>query len=374
MNGIGITQSGGLAVLEKLLKECLEADVGDKFVFILTNSTLVNSLVSRYQAYERFEFRFLETRNYMYRLYFENVKFKDIVSESGIDLIYNFTGSAQPYLDCAQLVKIQNLLFYSKTLNKAYKDNFKFILLVRQVLLKSLFFRFMLRKTKYMEIQSKHVEGYLSDFINLANKKIFIKSDFDVADFSIKAPKRYDFSKKIMLLYIVGPHFETMHKNFSDFTRGMVELIKLGVDFELGITLTKDQLAKSSLWDKSLDSRTNFYGYLNDPQDIESLFCDNVILVSTSIIETLGLHVLEAIRNGVVVITPNENYAQEVYGKKGYSYRLFDMNSLSHTVTDVINDKRIITDKILSQQKYIRENEMSKFDSIVGVFRKVLNV
>ena len=374
VNGIGITNSGGLVVLEKLFKECLEVETENKFVFILTNSPLISSLVGRYQHYKGFEFRLLEIRSYIHRIYFENIKFKDIISECDIDLIYNFTGSTQPYLDCLQLVKIHNLLFYSKRLNKKYRENLDFILWIQQVFLKGFVFRFMLRRAKYIEIQSKHVEGCLSDFINLTNKYIFVKSDIQVDDSSIKAPKNYDFSKKIKFLYIVGPHFDYMHKNFLDFTRGMVELIKLGVDFEIDITLTKDQLATSKLWDESLDSRTNFYGYLNNPQDIESLFCDNTVLISTSIIETLGLHVIEAIKNGVLTITPKEYYANEVYGKDRYSYELFTNNSLSNAVMKIIIDENIITGKIVSQQKYLRENEMRKFNSVVDVFKEVLNV
>lgn len=374
MNGIGITNSGGLIVLEKLFKECLEVETENTFVFILTNGPLIRSLVGRYQGYESFEFRVLEIRSYMYRLYFENVGFKDIIRECDIDLVYNFTGSAQPYLDCLQLVKMHNLLFYSKRLNKRYREKFEYILWFRQVLLKGFVFRLMLRRAHYIEIQSKHVEGCLSDFINLTNKHVFIKSDIEVVYSSIKAPKHYDFSEKIKFLYLVGPHFDHMHKNFFDFTRGMVELIKLGVDFEIDITLSEDQLATSSLWDKSLDSRTNFHGYLNDPQDIESLFCDNTVLISTSIIETLGLHVIEAIKNGVLTITPKEHYANEVYGIDRYCYELFVNNSLSNTVIDIVNDEDIVTDKILAQQRYLRESEMSKFNNVVDVFTEVLNV
>jgi hypothetical protein len=374
VNGIGITNSGGLVVLEKLFKECIEVGTENTFVFILTNSPLISSLVGRYQGCDGFEFRVLEIRSYIHRLYFENIGFKDIIRECDIDLIYNFTGSAQPYLDCLQLVKMHNLLFYSRRLNKRYREKFEFILWIRQVLLKGFVFRFMLRRARYIEIQSKHVEACLSDFINLTNKHVFIKSDIGVDNSSIKAPKHYDFSEKIKFIYIVGPHFDYMHKNFFDFTRGMLELIKLGFDFEIDITLTEDQLATSSLWDNSLNSRTNFHGYLNDPQYVEGLFCDNTVLISTSIIETLGLHVIEAIKNGILTITPKEYYANEVYGIDRYCYELFSNNSLSNTVMNIINDEDIITDKILAQQRYLRENEMSKFNNVVDVFAEVLNV
>ena len=90
VNGIGIRNSGGLIVLEKLFKECLEVKTENTFVFILTNSPLINSLVGRYRGNEGFEFRVLEIRSYMHRLYFENVGFKDIIRAYDIDLIYNF--------------------------------------------------------------------------------------------------------------------------------------------------------------------------------------------------------------------------------------------------------------------------------------------
>ena len=194
----------------------------------------------------------------------------------------------------------------------------------------------MLRRAQYIEIQSKHVEACLSDFINFTNKRFFIKSDIDVVNSSIKAPKRYDFSKKIKFLYIVGPHFDYIHKNFYDFTTGMVDLIKLGVNFEIDITLTEDQLAISSLWNKSLDSRTNFHGYLNDPQDVEALFCDNTVLISTSIIETLGLHVIEAIKN-----VRDDNYVYNLENPadptpKNWLGDPSDLDNLYNTIKNII--------------------------------------
>jgi glycosyltransferase involved in cell wall biosynthesis len=154
----------------------------------------------------------------------------------------------------------------------------------------------------------------------------------------------------------------------------MVEINKLDIDFEINITLTKNQLAKSNIWDKSLDSKTNFHGYIDDHKKMEKLFCDNTILISTSVIETIGLHVVEAIKNGVVTITPQLSYASEVYGDFGFSYNLFDKNSLFKTIMAVVSYNKTHTNKILSQQKYLRENEMSKFKNIVAVYREILNV
>jgi hypothetical protein len=71
--------------------------------------------------------------------------------------------------------------------------------------------------------------------------------------------------------------FEYPLKNIIDFTLAMVELKKANVDFEINITLTRDQLNQSDGWDESLDQNTNFHGYIHDAKDMDKLFCDNTI-------------------------------------------------------------------------------------------------
>ena len=232
----------------------------------------------------------------------------------------------------------------------------------------------MLNRSKFIEIQSIHVQKYIADFVNIKDKYIFIKSDIDVSDGVFKAPKEYDFSKKIKFLFIVGPHFQYMHKNLLDFTNVMVTLLNSGVEFEIDITLDKNQLVKSGLWNELLNPYTNFHGYIGDIEKFKALFCDNTILISTSIIETIGLHVIEGIRYGVITITPNEDYAREVYGTNRYNYVLHDANSLLKTISNIVRSgSNDIKDTILAQQNYIKENEMNKSKNIIEVFAKVLN-
>lgn len=374
INGIGISDSGGVTVLEKVIGECLEARQHNNFTIILSSSDLIDSIVKRYQKYDFLSFKILTFKSYINRLYYENFKFRLLVDIHDIDLVYNISGSTQFFLGCPQLLKVHNLLFYSKTLDSCYRRKASFILWIKQVYLKRIIFKFMLGRSKYVEIQSKHVKTCLSDYINLENKHIFVKSDIDVASTAFNEPKKYDFSKKLRFLYIVGPHFEYIHKNFADFVSSMVALNNENVNFVIDITLKRDQLTESDIWCESLNSKTNFHGYIDNPEKMSALFTNNTILISTSVIETLGLHVVEGIRNGVVTISPNEDYAEMVYGKKRYSYDLFNFKSLNKTITGMMKDPHIINDTIVAQQRYIRENEMSKFKNIVMIFREVLNV
>jgi len=373
VNALGIQDSGGITVLEKVLSEF---ELGKKNSYLIVCNYHVNivNVINKYQNIENIRFKVVKINFFLYRLYYENIIYRSIVTNDSIDLIYNFSGSSQFFFKVPQLVKIQNLLFYSKKLDSIYIKSNRFILWLKQVYLKRIVLKAMVENSSYLEIQSPHVKNYLADFINTNNKLFYVKSDIDVSDDVFYKPKCYDFSKKVKFLYIVGPHFEYEHKNFIDFTNTMLDLHRGDVDFEINITLTKEQLTRSSLWDSSLNERTNFLGYISEAQKMRELFCDNTILVSTSIIETLGLHVIEGIKNGVIVVVPNEKYSRYVYGNSVLTYELFNIESLLNVISNIINSKADFENYILTLQNDLKDSENSKYKNIVDIFEKVKNV
>lgn len=372
INTLGIQDSGGIRVLDKLLNECKIKEDFKYLIFCNTNPN-IEKLIQKYKSIEKFQFKSIENIGFMNRLYFENIKLNAIIVSENIDLIYNFSGTAQPFLKIPQLLKIQNLLFYTKKIDSIYKDNNRFLLWLKQIYLKRVVFKFMSERTAYLEIQSEHVKEYMSDFINISKKTFFIKSDIDVGQNQFLEPKNYDFTKKLKLLYIVGPHFEYLHKNFIDFTNLLLVLLELKIEFEVNVTLSKEQLHLSSLWDSSLDEKTNFLGYISDDKEMDSLFCDNTILISTSVIETLGLHVVEAIKKGIIPIVPSEKYSYSVYGENILTYKLFDTKSLLNSILSIINGKINCKEKILFLQKDLQISEAGKYKNITDIFQKVIN-
>jgi hypothetical protein len=374
VNALGIIDSGGIVVLDKFLNECLKDPLGRKYLIVANDNANIRKLLGKYKESVLFKFLFINNKGFIHRLFYENIIFRRLVKEHCIELIYNFSGTAQFFTKTPQLVKIHNLLFYSKKLDGFYQERGFFLRWFKDIFIKRIASIQMLNRVTHLEIQSSHVKRYLSDFINIRSKVFYVKSDIDVSDNAFHAPKQYNPSKKIKFLYIVGPHFESLHKNFQDFTNAMLDLTKTGVDFEINITLASEQLNESKAWDAFLNSKTNFLGYIGDQEKITELFCDNTVLISTSVIETLGLHVIEGIENGVITISPDEEYAHAIYGENVFKYKLFSENSLSNTIMTVISCKELCSDKILSIQNDLRQSEMSKFSSILDVFDEVINV
>jgi len=371
VNAIGIQDSGGITILKKVLTEFI-ADKRGKYTLVCSSSDSIIEIRDEYLKQNNVDFLIIESSSFFYRLYFENIIFRKLIKIHNISLVYNFSGSVQLFLGIPQLTKIQNLLFFSKKLDSIYLKNRLLYTWVKQVLLKRQVLKLMLRFSNNLEIQSEHVKKCLSDFIDGSNKSFYIKSDIDVQKISFSQPKKYNFTNKIKFLYIVGPHFEYLHKNLSDFTKAMVSLNNLNIDFSISITLTKDQLISSRFWDQSLNEKTNFIGYVDNKNDINLLFDDNTILISTSIIETIGLHVVEGIKNGIVTITPDEAYSQSVYGENMIKYELFDCDLLLSAILKIISGETDCNYYIKVLQDDLMHNERLKYNSILEVFEEVI--
>jgi hypothetical protein len=373
INALGISDSGGITVLETTIKECLEDETLNLFIYCNHNNNIIN-LKNEFLNYQNITFELIKNKGIVNRIFFENFQFRTIVKKLNVSLIYNFSGTEQFSLKIPSLVKVQNLMFYSKKLDQIYLKNKDYIQWFKQIFIKRFIFLFMLKKAKNIEIQSEHVSLSLSSFLNITNKRFFLKNDFPAEKNDFKIPKKYNFSEKITFLYIVGPHFEVPHKNINDFVNAMTKLKNSNIDFNIEITLTKKQLNESLIWNKELNNITTFLGYLKNKNAIKKLFKDNTILISTSIVETLGLHVIEAIQNGIIAIVPNEEYSKYVYGEDILNYTLNDSDSLVEIFKKLTtNNEQSIEKNILNNQDYLIRNENNKNKKIYQIFNKILD-
>jgi glycosyltransferase involved in cell wall biosynthesis len=369
VNALGIKDSGGISAFVKTLRE-LSGREGYRYIVVCNKEKNIEYVIKNYNNDDSFLFIFVPSYGAVYRLLYENFYFKKIIYKYNVGLVYNFSGIAQLSLPVPQLVKVHNLLLYCTKLDRYYfKHNLYFDWLTK-IFIKRMVFLFLLKKADYFEMQSDHVINHLADFINLKSKKVFIKSDIDISSELINLPKDYDFFNKINILYIVGPHFNSPHKNFLDFVNAMTTLKESGIEFEISITLTKKQLKESCLWDDSLNNITNFLGYIENNDELYRQFTNNTILISTSIVETLGLHVIEAIQHGCVAIVPSEKYSFTVYGPDIYTYNLYDIKDLFLSIMNVVTSKdpediKLNVNKTIS---YLNKKERQKIDDIVDIF------
>ena len=371
VNAFGISSAGGITVLKKTIYEFSDNQENQYYIFVFSNQNILN-LVQNFNNIDNVHFKIYNNYGILLRLLLENLYFLSFALRNKISLIYNFTGTRQLLFGIPTILKIQNLAFFTKKLDAIYLNNNKKFLWLKQIWFKRFIFGLMLRFTKNIEIQSIHVKEELSNFINVDNKNFFIKSDFLINENHFSEPKQYDFDKEITFLYVVGPHFYFLHKNIGDFVKTMVLLFDSGLNFHINITLNYEELKRSGLWNDKLNKITSFLGYI-DSKRMKTLFRNNVILISTSVTETLGLHVLEATLNGVLCIVPKELYSENVYGNSVLTYNLFDCESLMETIIQLKSyNNSACHSLILDNQDYIYRNENNKYRNSLSIFNDVL--
>lgn len=369
INTLAIVDSGGVTVLASLLEKIA---ISDRDCLICYYHSLhLDTLISQYIEEPKLTFIGFPKRNFLHRLFLENIIFTKLIKDQKIDFIYNFSGSAQPFIKVPQIIKLQNMMFYSNKLDHRYGDLGYKKAWIKQIWLKRQIFKFLYKDQYYFEIQADHVADGVQKYLSKMNH-YYTVSDINVRDSEFTPPKNYDFNKPLNFLFIVGPHYDIVHKNFRDFMNIMKALQQYNIKYTITITLDKQKLQNSNLWYHELNELTQFTGYLKH-NEIKNLFLDNTILVSTSIIETLGLHVVEAIKNGILVLVPNEPYSQDVYGQDVSKYELYNINSAIDEIFRVIKlSTNEIKDKIHNCQSHLISTEKKKFKTFFEIIDIIL--
>ena len=163
VNAFGISSAGGITVLKKTIYEFLENQENQYYIFVFSNQNILN-LVQEFNNIDNIHFKIYNDYGILFRLLRENLYFLSFVLRNNISLIYNFTGTRQLLFGIPIIVKIQNLLFFTKKLDSIYFDNNKKFLWLKQIWFKRFIFCFMLRFTKNIEIQSIHVKRRIVQF------------------------------------------------------------------------------------------------------------------------------------------------------------------------------------------------------------------
>ena len=117
INALGITDSGGITVFQKVLQE-FSSRKDNKYYFICNKFDGPIRLARQFQGLKYFHFVFLN-RGFFRRIYYEFLLFPLMLKKHNVDLVYNFSGSSQRFLfsNVSQVLKIHNLLFYSRALD-----------------------------------------------------------------------------------------------------------------------------------------------------------------------------------------------------------------------------------------------------------------
>ena len=116
VNAFGISSAGGITVLKKTIYEFLENQENQYYIFVFNNQSILN-LVQEFNNIDNIHFKISNYYGLLFRLLRENLYFLSFVLKNKTSLIYIFTGTRQLLFEILTIVKIQNLLFFTKKLD-----------------------------------------------------------------------------------------------------------------------------------------------------------------------------------------------------------------------------------------------------------------
>ena len=96
INAMGVRDSGGISVLNKTLRDlvnCKNDRKNDRYVIIFNLCKNTFSIKNRYKENKNIDFIFIDSNSFLYRLYYENFKFSEIINQKKVVLVYNFSRS-----------------------------------------------------------------------------------------------------------------------------------------------------------------------------------------------------------------------------------------------------------------------------------------
>ena len=168
INTLGIQDSGGITVLNMVLEEC-SLDKSNNYLVVCSHNENINILHNDYKDKEHLVFKFFQVKSSLHRLYIENVTFRFLQKNHGIKLIYNFSGSAQFFSKTPQLIKLHDISYFSRDVGREFFVQKKYFEWFKQIFIKRLVFSNMIKQADFLEMQSRHVQSHIQNYIDISN-------------------------------------------------------------------------------------------------------------------------------------------------------------------------------------------------------------
>ena len=197
---------------------------------------------------------------------------------------------------------------------KLYKSSSSSIIFI----LKRFYFKTFLKNTKKLIVQTNFMKKYLSKSYDYDKKKIYIHNNFN---FSPKEKFSLNTNHKITKLLYPANHYP--HKNHQL----LIKLFRQNhiKDIVIYVTATKDEFKR---FDKKNFIRMNYF----DNKKVFKIYSKFDAIIFPSLIESLGLPILEARAINMPVICSNLPFLRESLGKKGIYFNPQSSKSLHNAI------------------------------------------
>lgn len=298
------------------------------------------------------------TNNLIIRFFWLQFYFGHWLSNYKCDIVYNFNNLAGN-LSLPQVLFIQQSLYFSKEAINSYfiSSNVSLISRIRKIIepfLMKMFFKVSVNNCKKIIVQTETMKEWVCNKLNIPKNRIIVILP-EIPNFfygkrkaTRKLLKEIDSNSKNWL-YVGNTE---PYKNLKI----IYEIAKLAesknIDWKFHIVTP----SKNIPWKHPL---IKWYNYL-EREKLKKMYFNADALIIPSLVETVGLPMLEAISIGIPVIAADRSYAHEICGDSALYFNPYCSSELFRCLLELNNNA--LYRQLINNQKV----QIKKFNQYIN--------
>ena len=302
------------------------------------------------------------TNNLIIRFFWLQFYFKYWLNRNKCDVIYNFNNLAGK-LSVPQVLFIQQSLYFSREAIKSYfiSPNVPLISRIRMVLepfLMKVFFKISANNCKKVIVQTETMKEWVYNKLNIPKDKIIVILPGSPIFFNSKKTAKRKLFKEINnnsknWLYVgnIAPY-----KNLKIIYKVAKLAESENVNWKFHIVTS----SKSVPWHHPL---VKWYKYTNR-DTLKEIYYKASALIMPSLVETIGLPMIEAMSLGIPVVAADRPYTHEICGDSTLYFHPNNSRELFECLSKLCNNS-ILRQQLINKQ----QAQNKKFDQQLNVKR-----
>ncbi|UJF26170.1 glycosyltransferase [Planococcus sp. 107-1] len=313
INNMAATSGGGLSILKGFYEYLIKSKEAKnhEWVFLLNDNYIKETKNIKVIVFKK---------NWIRRLKFDYISGKKIIKKFNPDVVFSMQNTITYGLDVRQVVYMHQSIPFQKTKKFSFFKANERKLAVYQHIIGSLIIK-SLKKADKIIVQTKWIKEAIVHKAGISSLKI--ENILPPMQKSVQLLQRSSFNKEKFFY----PASKISYKNHSCIYEAAAILNNDGItNFSVDLTIKENKEVKN----------INFLGALSFEEVLENY--KNSTLIFPSLIETVGLPLIEAKQLGIIILAADCEYAREILSgyKNAYYFNPYKPKELAKLIDKVI--------------------------------------
>lgn len=294
----------------------------------------------------------------------EQLGFLRFLNKLGADLVH-FGIVQQPILYRGKKVTT----FHDMTLVKTYNSDKNWFVYHAKQFVGRFAFRSIAKTNDHIIAISEFTKKELVEFTNIPEDKVTVV--YEASDISDDGTQKYSLPFKKFLLYVGA---QSDYKNIRRL--GDAHQLLLEKYPDIGLVLvgkkTPAHLRNEAYFEKRGYKNILFTDFVSDKQ-LNWFYKNATAYTFPSLMEGFGLPPLEAMGNGLPVVSSNATCLPEIYGDAAYYFNPYDIQDIAKAITTVLNDEKLRVRLVKAGFKRLKKYSWKKqARETLAIYKKIL--